>query len=115
VHLRVETFAALSQRLLERVDGLLAPEHVPADLQAKATVLTELSGDRDLHVVSTGERRVRTTIWSASGDAELSVLGREDEPPAAITLRAWLELLEEYVAGVVDQLEPTGGRGGSRP
>jgi hypothetical protein len=42
------------------------------------------------------------------------VLGR-GESSDDLTLRAWLELLEDYVASVVDYLEVKSRRTGSRP
>jgi hypothetical protein len=115
VHRRVETFAALSRLLLERVGGLLAAGQVPAELEAKASALAELAGAGDLRVVSApGARQVRTTFWEESGNAQLSVLGT-DETSDDLTLRGWLQLLEDYVGGVADYLEVTSGRTGSRP
>jgi hypothetical protein len=50
------------------LDGLLAHEPLPAELEAKARALAELAGSGDLHVVSApGARAVSTTIRAESG------------------------------------------------
>ena len=118
VHHRVETFRAFARLLLDRLAELLegyGAERAPG----RPPLLTELAGDRDLHVVSVhGRRSVRSTIWSASGDAELKVFDPGETPGEGVTLREWLDLLEGYVGDVLDYLDagrtPTLSRTGSR-